>query len=103
MDTVSATRANPANRAFYQRLVAAGKRPKVALTACMRKLLILCNALVQTRASGTPPWPLGLANPTQLLRGFAKASIGRGDRIALRHQLEGLRKGLVNGEGIGLG
>ena len=45
MATVSATRANPAICTFYQRLVAAGKRPKVALTACMRKLLILCNAL----------------------------------------------------------
>ena len=45
MATVAATRANPAIRAFYQRLLAAGKRPKVALTACMRKLLILCNAL----------------------------------------------------------
>ena len=45
MATVAATRANPAIRAFYQRLIAAGKRPKVALTACMRKLLILCNAL----------------------------------------------------------
>jgi len=45
MATVSATRANPTIRAFYQRLLAAGKRPKVALTACMRKLLILCNAL----------------------------------------------------------
>jgi len=45
MATVAATRFNPAIRAFYQRLVAAGKRPKVALTACMRKLLIFCNAL----------------------------------------------------------
>ena len=45
MATVSATRANPAIRAFYQRLRAAGKQPKVALTACMRKLLVLCNAL----------------------------------------------------------
>lgn len=45
MATVSATRANPAIRAFYQRLRAAGKQPKVALTACLRKLLVLCNAL----------------------------------------------------------
>ena len=37
MATVAATRANPAIRAFYQRLVAAGKPSKVALTACMRK------------------------------------------------------------------
>ena len=54
MATVSATRANPAIRAFYQRLVAAGKRPKVALTACMRKLLIFCNALCKHQALWDP-------------------------------------------------
>jgi transposase len=41
------TRRNPVLRAFYLRLRAAGKKPKVALTACMRKLLIMLNALVQ--------------------------------------------------------
>ena len=45
MAPVAATRANPAIQAFYQRLVAAGKRPTVALTAGLRKLLIFCNAL----------------------------------------------------------
>ena len=54
MATVSATRANPAIRAFYQRLLAAGKRPKVALTACMRKLLILCNALCKPETLWDP-------------------------------------------------
>ncbi len=54
MATVAATRANPAIRAFYQRLVAAGKRPKVALTACMRKLLILCNALCKHETRWDP-------------------------------------------------
>ena len=54
MATVSATRANPAIRAFYQRLIAAGKRPKVALTACMRKLLVLCNALCKQQALWDP-------------------------------------------------
>ena len=34
-------------RAFYQRLVAAGKPKKVALTACMRKLLTMLNAMVR--------------------------------------------------------
>ena len=47
MATVAATRANPVIRAFYRRLVAAGKPSKVALTACMRKLLVFCNALCQ--------------------------------------------------------
>ncbi|MCY3748340.1 MAG: IS110 family transposase [Chloroflexi bacterium] len=54
MATVAATRANPAIRAFYQRLVAAGKRPKVALTACMRKLLIFCNALCKHETRWDP-------------------------------------------------
>ena len=45
MAALAATRVNPHLRAFYQRLIAAGKPPKLALTACMRKLLVLCNAL----------------------------------------------------------
>ena len=54
MATLAATRANPPIRAFYQRLVAAGKRPKVALTACMRKLLVLCNALCKQQTLWDP-------------------------------------------------
>ena len=52
MATLSATRCNPAIRAFYQRLRAAGKRPKVAIVACMRKLLVILNTLVRNRT----PW-----------------------------------------------
>ncbi|NIV37579.1 MAG: IS110 family transposase [Anaerolineae bacterium] len=51
MSTLSAIRCNPVIRAFYQRLVAAGKQHKLALTACMRKLLTILNAIVK---SGTP-------------------------------------------------
>jgi len=47
MATLSATKYNPAIRAFYERLLAAGKRPKVALVACMRKLLTVLNAMVR--------------------------------------------------------
>jgi transposase len=47
MATLSATRFNPVIRAFYQRLVQAGKPQKVALTACMRKLLTILNAMVK--------------------------------------------------------
>ena len=54
MATVAATRANPVIRAFYQRLVAAGKPAKVALTACMRKLLVLCNAVCQHQTLWDP-------------------------------------------------
>jgi transposase len=52
MATLSAARRNPAIRAFYQRLRAAGKLPKVALVACMRKLLTILNAMARTQK----PW-----------------------------------------------
>ena len=48
MATLAATRFNPVIRAFYQRLLAAGKPKKVALVACMRKLLTILNAIVKT-------------------------------------------------------
>ena len=51
MATLVAARHNPAIRAFYARLRAAGKPPKVALTACARKLLVVLNALLR---HGTP-------------------------------------------------
>jgi transposase len=51
MAALAATRFNPVIRAFYQRLESAGKPKKVALTACMRKLLTILNAMMrhQTR------------------------------------------------------
>jgi len=52
MATLSATRFNPLIRTFYQRLVAAGKPKKVALIACMRKLLTFLNAIVRDAT----PW-----------------------------------------------
>lgn len=47
MATLSATQHNPVIRAFYQRLVAAGKHKKVALVACMRKMMGLLNAMLR--------------------------------------------------------
>jgi transposase len=47
MGALVASRFNPAIRTFYQRLLAAGKIPKVALTACIRKLLTILNAMVK--------------------------------------------------------
>jgi transposase len=47
MATLVASRFNPIITAFYQRLCAAGKPKKVALTACMHKLLTILNALVR--------------------------------------------------------
>ena len=52
MATLSATRFNPVIRAFYERLLRAGKEKKVALTACMRKLLTILNALIRHQQ----PW-----------------------------------------------
>jgi transposase len=48
MAALVASRSNPVIRAFYQRLIHAGKRPKIALVACMRKLLTTLNAMVRT-------------------------------------------------------
>jgi len=47
MGVLVATRHNPVIRTFYQRLLAAGKPKKVALTACMRKLLIILDAMLK--------------------------------------------------------
>jgi len=52
MAALTSARCNPAIRALYRRLKAAGKPSKVALVACMRKLLTILNAMLRTRA----PW-----------------------------------------------
>jgi transposase len=52
MATLVATRFNPVIRTFYMRLCSAGKRKKVALTACMRKLITILNAMLKHRV----PW-----------------------------------------------
>ena len=49
MAALVAVRCNPWLGAFYKRLLAAGKAKKLALTACMRKLLTLLNAMVKSR------------------------------------------------------
>jgi transposase len=56
MATLTAARHNPAIKVFYDRLLAAGKLPKVALVACMRKLLTTLNAMVKTNK----PWDKSL-------------------------------------------
>ena len=48
---------DPSLRACYQRLSAAGKPAKVALVACMRKLLVLCNALCRQQTTWGPTMP----------------------------------------------
>lgn len=52
MAALTAVRFNPVLKAFYERLIAAGKRRKVALVAAMHKLLTLLNAIIRDRT----PW-----------------------------------------------
>jgi transposase len=47
MATLSATRFNPVIRKFYDRLIGSGKEIKVAIVACMRKLLTILNAMIR--------------------------------------------------------
>jgi transposase len=54
MGTLVAVQHNPVLRRFYDRLAAAGKPKKVALTACMHKLLLILNALLRQRTSWQP-------------------------------------------------
>jgi transposase len=54
MAAVSAMRCNPLIRSFYQHLRARGKPAKVALTACMRKLLVIMNAMLKHQSPWSP-------------------------------------------------
>ena len=55
MAALVATRRNPIIRRFYQRLLATGKPKKLALTACMRKLLTILNAMMRTQTTWRQP------------------------------------------------
>jgi len=52
MATISAIKWNDKIKSFYTRLIAAGKKPKVAITACMRKLITILNAMLKHKR----PW-----------------------------------------------
>ena len=54
MAALVATRRNEVIKAFYARLVAVGKAKKVALTACMRKLLTMLNAMARNETPWSP-------------------------------------------------
>ena len=54
MGALVASRRNPVLCEFYQRLLEAGKPKKVALTACMRKLLTILNSMVRTGERWNP-------------------------------------------------
>jgi len=52
MPAITAIRANPVIRALYERLINAGKHHYVAITACMRKILVILNAMIRSNT----PW-----------------------------------------------
>jgi transposase len=54
MSTLVATKCNPVISSLYNRLVERGKPKKVAIVACMRKLLIISNAMIRDRTTWTP-------------------------------------------------
>lgn len=55
MATLTAVRHNPVLQTFYERLIDAGKPAKVALTACMRKLLLILNTMLKNEQAWAPP------------------------------------------------
>lgn len=58
MATIAALRTNPAIKRFYLHLIAAGKPPKVAITACMRKLLTILNTILRNNTPWRPNQPV---------------------------------------------
>ena len=63
MGALVASRFNPVIRDFNQRLLAAGKPKKLALTACMRKLLVILNSMLKHRS----PWRAERARASALV------------------------------------
>lgn len=61
MAALSASQHNPVIRAFYERLIEAGKPKKVALTACMRKLIVTLNAMVRNGTLWDPNYATSTA------------------------------------------
>nr|WP_246432248.1 transposase [Xanthomonas theicola] len=78
MAAIVAMRHNPVIRACYQRLVAAGKPKKVAIVACMRKLLIILNAMARTGM----PWKEGATPARSDAESDSGPPQGRVDPIA---------------------
>ena len=74
MSTLVASRRNPVVQAFYARLLAAGKKPKVALTACMRKLLVILNTMLRDQT----PWTAAHATLPRATPAALSAATGGG-------------------------
>lgn len=54
MSAIVASRHNPVIKAFYKKLTGAGKAKKVALVACMRKLLVIINTMLKNDTVWNP-------------------------------------------------
>jgi transposase len=67
MATVAGVRSNPAIRTFYLRLRANGKHAKPALIACMRKFLVILNAMLYNKTHWPTPALIPTAPPFPLL------------------------------------
>lgn len=63
MAALAGTRFNPVLKAFYRRLRAKGKEAKVALVACIRKLITILNAMLRDGKAWQPPADVQTANP----------------------------------------
>jgi transposase len=57
----AATRHNPVIKVYYQRLRANGKKAKVALVACMRKLIVILNTMLARAQMWNPPTAAAVA------------------------------------------
>ena len=57
MAALSASRSNPVIKDFYMRLTQAGKPHKVAITACMRKMLVILNSMIKNMTAWQEPVP----------------------------------------------
>jgi transposase len=75
MAVVAAVRSNPVIKNFYAQLRARGKYPKSALTACMRKLLVILNAMIHNQTPWQTPAP---ASSTSALPDISDAFLEHG-------------------------
>jgi transposase len=71
MAVVAGVRSNPVIKNFYTQLRARGKYPKSALTACMRKLLVILNAMLHNQTPWQTPALASSASPLPTLPGAA--------------------------------
>jgi len=60
MSALLASKYNPSIKLFYKRLIEKSKKPKIALTACMRKLLTIINTMVKNNTTWDQNYSLNL-------------------------------------------